>query len=538
MQHYHKELYLRIKNSITIKSLTSFYRCLSTIVIGIFYMVFTEDNSTIKYLVPALICLSSLIINYLYINCKNNKKYISILLFIETVYISLIIFITGGSNSPFLWYMFNSVIVSFILLDSIKATLLCLFTYLLSILVVSLTPFQSAGNFNANVILCVILSTGLLYVLYQCMHDIVTKNAALEDANNTIEETMKHILELYDTMHIFTVSNSRDDIINTSLEHISVMIKGRSFGFLSYDNRLMKWDVFNGVIVEEAILYLREHFLEITKENRIVTYDLLDSTYVFCPVVRNIDLYGVLVFEAEIDHIKNYDHITYICELTAVILEKMKLEKLNANLVVNSEQNRIATEIHDGVLQSLFGISCHIYTMIKRSSVDQSKEITIDDLNAIRNSITVAMSDLRNVIYSLSIYKNGCNAFVDDIWKKIDEIKKISDMTIKLNVQADTERLSLIQKKSIYKIICELLHNSVKHSYAGEIKINLNIMESKLILNFSDDGVGFDYREIVNDNKHGLGLKNIQYLIGILNGSYTFESLDPHGINFETTIPL
>lgn len=530
-------LYLKIHNTASIQSLMTFYRCLSTVVIGVFYIIFTEDNSTIKYSVPALICVSSLILNYLYTNSNDDRKYVTILLIVETVYISAIIFITGGSNSPFVWYMFNSLIVSFVLLDSIKATLLCLFTYLISIIVVNLTPYVK-GDLNVNVILCLILSTGLLHVLFQCMHNVVVKNVELENANVKIAETMKHVLELYDTMHVFTVSDSKEDIINTTLERIAAITKSNKCGFLSYDDNHLIWDELNGRFEKHVLKLLQDQYTEMTSVNEAVILNLPESNYVFYPVIRNVNIFGVIVFETSPEATENMDHITYICELTAILLEKLQLEKVNSDLLINSEQNRIATEIHDGVLQNLFSVSCYIYTLIKKRSMDSQNEITAEHLNTIRGSITDTIAELRSVIYSLSLYKNGPNAFIDDIKKKIDEIMSFSDLNIRLEVTADTEQLSLMQKKSLYRIICELLHNSLKHSSAKEIKINLNIIETNLILQFYDNGVGFNYKQTVDDNKHGIGLKNIQYLIGILHGRYSFESLEPHGTLFETTIPL
>lgn len=527
-------------NYITIEDLLISYRYLSAITIVLFYVIFTPENTNIKYTAPVLICISSVILNYLYKTNKDNKKYVTLLLFIETICTSVIILMTGGSNSTFIWYSFNSIIISFIILKNMKYTLLCLSAYLLSITVVHINS-HSMQSFNHNIFLCLILFTGLLCVIYKCMNDINLKNIELQKANCKIEDTMRQVLNLCDAMHIFTMSDNQQDIIDLSLEYISTMLNSNNAAFLSYNNKEFEFQYHNDDNIEfddNLILYIKNNFLELTKHTDPIKYNYNGNLYVFCPVIKNINTYGMFLLEVKNIKKESFKPIVFICELTATVIEKIGLEKINSNLLISNEQNRIASEIHDGVLQSLFSTSCYIYALIKKNSINEENEITCENLNFIRNSINNSISDLRDTIYSLSLYKYGKSIFIDDIKEKISEIKEFSDIIINLSIPNDVERLSLLQKKSLYKIICELLHNSVKHSNAKIIKINMSIKDSHIILCFYDDGIGFNYEEIVIGNRHGLGLKNIEYLTGILHGNCIFKSNKHEGMTFEANIPL
>ena len=74
----------------------------------------------------------------------------------------------------------------------------------------------------------------------------------------------------------------------------------------------------------------------------------------------------------------------------------------------------------------------------------------------------------------------------------------------------------------IFRILQELMNNSLRHGKAKEITITFNSANNSNTCNYSDNGLGFD----VNDkaNEKGLGMKNIEGRINFINGSLKITS--------------
>ena len=75
---------------------------------------------------------------------------------------------------------------------------------------------------------------------------------------------------------------------------------------------------------------------------------------------------------------------------------------------------------------------------------------------------------------------------------------------------------------NLFRIIQELVNNSVKHSNCSEISISLSYASDILNLQYSDNGNGFDSKMV---REKGMGLSNIDARTKLFNGKYTLESV-------------
>jgi signal transduction histidine kinase len=90
----------------------------------------------------------------------------------------------------------------------------------------------------------------------------------------------------------------------------------------------------------------------------------------------------------------------------------------------------------------------------------------------------------------------------------------------------------------MYRIIKELINNTLKHARAGQIHIKLHRILKKVYLIYSDDGIGF--KENWNDNivSMGMGMSNIISRSRLINATSKFFNNAPHGMSFEMEIPV
>jgi signal transduction histidine kinase len=98
------------------------------------------------------------------------------------------------------------------------------------------------------------------------------------------------------------------------------------------------------------------------------------------------------------------------------------------------------------------------------------------------------------------------------------------------------KRFDLEKELSLYRTLTELIHNTVRHAVASNIKIQMTIAEGILGVRYEDNGKGFDLDECMRD-KNGIGLKSIHNRIQSIGGKITLKSSQNHGMQAIIDIP-
>jgi two-component system NarL family sensor kinase len=103
----------------------------------------------------------------------------------------------------------------------------------------------------------------------------------------------------------------------------------------------------------------------------------------------------------------------------------------------------------------------------------------------------------------------------------LNRIKLISLATY-IHIAYDPEPLGIENTRAIkvYRVICELLTNSIKHSGCTDIELSISTNERLLFVNYADNGMGL----VENPNGKGRGLENIKSRIEFLQGNLNLKS--------------
>mgnify|MGYP000925097665 CR=1 FL=1 len=535
-----------------------FYRYFSLFVTSFFYLIGNSEHLIQKKLfIIACISVSAVILNFLYIKNEGSYKKINILVLIETLGNSFLLIPSGGMNSPYIWYALNTILITSIKLNKWYCWA-NLFVYLFSSTVISYLIFGEIELMNPinkefNLILSFILITAAIQILSKYIKEIkndreklVKTNNELQLASKKVKESMNNIMDIYETVHFFTAEKNKKDLIDLMINYIKelTVVKNPFFIDLSSEKNeifindensefnLLKENLKNKILKDLNSFLYNEDPIEVKMENKRFMIIVVKSSY---------RTYGILGFEIEEDngtaiYKESMERIRFFKELGAIAFERAYLEEVNEQLLINEEQNRIANEIHDSVLQKLFSVSCGIFGLMKNiEKLDESK--VKEELNTIRDSIDSAMKELRHTIYGLSWEKDGINSFEEDIFEYINQTKKLNNADITFDVTGNMEFLSLIQKKAIYRIICEGIGNAVHHGKADHISVSLNIEPKNNLLRIADNGKGFNTNGIKNNKGSGLGIKNLYYLTESLNGEINITSKTGIGTEINITIP-
>ncbi len=536
-----------------------FYRYLSLIVASAVYLVGSPEHSLMrKFIIILCLSISSIIITYIYIKKEDDKNSLKLILIIETIGNSLILIPSGGLNSPYLWYVLNTILVAALKLKK-RYCYINLIVYVFSATALfyltieknGLTFFQLLYG-ELNSILSLLLITMAIHVLATTMDKVEIKNQEtikindeLKRANKKIKETTDHKISLYSTVHNLTNYKDKERLIKLMLQYlVNISQIKEIFYFNKLENREIIIGL-NSVTDDIKEKYGAEVFL---KWNKILVKDapvIINSEnkrYILTPIksgCRNYGIVGIKIKNTS-DYILNnnelIDHLTFISGLVALVFERIDLEESNKRLSINQEQNRIANEIHDSILQRLFSTTCGIYGLIKNIEKIERKEV-ISELNLIRESINNTMKDLRSTIYRLSWKKDGINAFEVNILSYINELRKLNNIDISFELIGNHEFLSSDRKHGIYRIICEGVGNSIRHGKASEIQITLNITNDLSTLEITDNGRGFNTKEVKTESESGIGLKNIELLASSFKGHFQILSKPKNGTILKILIP-
>ena len=80
----------------------------------------------------------------------------------------------------------------------------------------------------------------------------------------------------------------------------------------------------------------------------------------------------------------------------------------------------------------------------------------------------------------------------------------------------------------LYRILQELINNSIRHGNARKIDIQFSVEDGKRICEYTDDGKGYDIKD--TKNQRGLGIKNIESRTSLLKGDLKIESAINRGV--------
>lgn len=559
IRRFFRRIFLNIKSD-EIKLLV-YYRYLSLAIISIFYLIGKSNHPyKIKIFIIVCISISAYILNYLYIKNESDKQKIKLLIFIETIGNTFILIPSGGINSPYIWYMLNTIILAGIKINK-KYCFINISAYIFFSLTVALLTknigmydiiHNSISKSNISLIMGFALITMAIMYLSTLIKDLkmkseslITANIRLELANKKIKESMAHIKSLYQTVHTLSNYRTEKELIELFIHYAGVITKGDKVFFMNVIEHK------NEMILERKEQYLlneeklREEILKnwnnITEKKIPIKIDVEGKNYIVAMVESSYKIYGVLGIEEapykeEFIHQENIQQVQFLAELGSIVLERPYIEKVNERLIVSQEQNRIANEIHDSVLQRLFSISFCIYNLIKNVENLNDKQL-VNELNMIRNSMNNTMKDLRTTIYGLSSQKSGHNTLNEDILKYIDEVKGLNNIEIIYEFDGNISGVSIDHKRALYRIICEGISNAIRHGKSSKVKAILQVLESSIILEIIDNGVGFEVKEVQTLGQKGLGLQNIEDLASSLRGGVNIISKAGNGTIIKVTLP-
>ena len=189
------------------------------------------------------------------------------------------------------------------------------------------------------------------------------------------------------------------------------------------------------------------------------------------------------------------------------------------------ERSRISRELHDGIGQMLHALK------LKMGNENEDKASITDYISEVIGETKRICNDLMPLTLESFGLSKGLKNLIDKANQEHPEV----DMAFYTNFE---ERLDAQREKHIYRIVQELVNNTLKYGKAQYIDLQMNKYEDRLVIMMEDDGVGFDPEAGMNSESGGYGLKNMNFRAKLLNAQLTLDSQVGHGLVATLEVPL
>ena len=204
-------------------------------------------------------------------------------------------------------------------------------------------------------------------------------------------------------------------------------------------------------------------------------------------------------------------------------IDRLRTEKRVLNAIINTEENerkRFAKDIHDGLGPLLSTVKMSLSSLNERST-DSAGRIILNNTNHLVNEAINTIKDISNNLSPHILTNFGLASAISAFTTKINQTKQI-EIDFKSNME--NQRLENDKEVVIYRAVCELINNAIRHSGASRIEIELNKLEKFVTLHYYDNGRGFDTSALNREDTKGMGLSNIETRVKTVEGVFILES--------------
>lgn len=204
-------------------------------------------------------------------------------------------------------------------------------------------------------------------------------------------------------------------------------------------------------------------------------------------------------------------------------IDRTRSEKRVISTIIITEENerkRFAKDLHDGIGPIMSAIKMSLSALGERIKDPSGNEI-LNNTNHLINEAINTLKDISNNLSPHVLSNFGLSSALSTFTTKISQTK-----AIEIDFKSNMEKYRLENEKEVvlYRAACELINNSIRHSGASKVEIELNKHEKFITLQFNDNGRGFDTNSVRQEDSKGMGLSNIDTRVRSVDGVFILES--------------
>lgn len=183
------------------------------------------------------------------------------------------------------------------------------------------------------------------------------------------------------------------------------------------------------------------------------------------------------------------------------------------------ERRRIAADLHDEIGSKLNVLHLNFHRIKKIAPENDVLTPIWEDISYLLNQTIETTRRISHDLLPPILEDMGLIEALEELSKQLKHSESL-EIQFECNIQREQVEASIV-KLNVFRIVQELVSNSIKHAKASNIMIELYENENIIHLAYSDNGQGFDPD---NNHKAGLGLRNLYNRVKILNGKVNVQT--------------
>lgn len=165
------------------------------------------------------------------------------------------------------------------------------------------------------------------------------------------------------------------------------------------------------------------------------------------------------------------------------------------------ERQRFAKELHDGLGPLLSVIKMLV------SGLDTNKESEVNEKikQNLRQAVDEAISGVRDISANISPHILNNFGLKDAVEAFIKRMRQADNFKVYFTTNLENQRFNYNIEVVVYRVICELINNTLRHAAASKVTIDLQLEEGILYLEYTDNGIGIRCKPYFRTYRYGIG---------------------------------
>jgi len=354
--------------------------------------------------------------------------------------------------------------------------------------------------------------------IYKFFTELQKSRKKLDRVSRELEESEERYHKLFDS--------TGDDIFVTDIDENIVEVNNAACETLGYK----KAELLNMKISDLKT----EKYKYNVDENRKIIFEKGSHSFESEHITKS----GEVIKVEFTSRLVSYANEKLILSVVRNISSRVESERQILSAVIRGEERerrRFAREMHDGLGPLLSAVKLYVNELNSASMEEDERKELIKHSNELIDEAVSATRTISNNLMPTVIESFGLVKAVEAF---CDKVNKTNQLNIVFETEHIEERLESNLELIFFRVISELINNTIKHARAENIHILLVKYEDRLTLYFKDDGVGFDVDEIISSENKGMGLKNIISRVKSISGKYSFNSAPDEGFTIKIEVNL
>lgn len=230
---------------------------------------------------------------------------------------------------------------------------------------------------------------------------------------------------------------------------------------------------------------------------------------------------------------EDQDALTTLAAQAAIAIENARLYEQVGRISVLEERQRIGMDLHDGAMQSLYGVGLLLEDAGEK--LPDAERATRGTIERAVELLNATIAEMRRYVMGLRPIRGAERPLSESLPTLASQMGGQARLQVVVEVDPEAERdLDPEQREAAFYVAADALTNVARHARATRAQIRLSQREGRAVLEVLDDGAGFDPAT----RAPGLGLRNMRERAFVAGGRLDVATQPGHGTSIRLELPL